>query len=79
MVVSYFGFAWPVGIPLMFATALGLYGLWWGFVLGASVQDLSFGVFIARINWDREATKVCIQNTLTNHSVIESLRQFTKC
>ena len=58
MVVSYFVFAWSLGIPLMFATPLGLFGLWWGFVLGAGVQDVSFGAFIARLSWQREAAKV---------------------
>ena len=50
--------AWSIGIPLMFATALGVHGLWWGFVAGALVHDLSIGVFIARIQWDYEASKV---------------------
>ena len=58
MVVSYFGFAWPVGIPLVFATALGLCGLWWGFVLGAASLDLTGFIFMCVINWEKEAAKV---------------------
>ena len=60
MVISYFVFAWPVGIPLMFATSLELYGLWWGFVLGAGVKTVSFCAFIACIDWNKEASKVSV-------------------
>ena len=56
--VSYFGFAWALGIPLMFETKLKLAGLWWGFVLGAFVLDLTGLLFLLRINWQKEADKV---------------------
>ena len=56
--ISYFGFAWSLGIPLMFATHLKLAGLWWGFVLGAASLDLTGFIFMCVINWEKEAAKV---------------------
>ncbi|KAK2188567.1 hypothetical protein NP493_128g03024 [Ridgeia piscesae] len=58
--VSYYAVALPVGISLMFATSLGLYGLWWGYVLGLALQDVCLLVFMARLDWDKEAEKVRI-------------------
>ena len=58
MFVSYYFVAWPVGIPLMFATSLGLAGLWWGLVLGKVVEDVLTVIFLLKFNWKKEAEKV---------------------
>ena len=35
-------------------------GLWWGYVLGLALQDVCLLVFMARLDWDKEAEKVGI-------------------
>ncbi|KAI0237397.1 Multidrug and toxin extrusion protein 1 [Lamellibrachia satsuma] len=55
--VCYYAIALPVGITLMFATSLGLSGLWWGYVLGLALQDVCLLTFMARVDWDKEAAK----------------------
>ena len=35
-------------------------GLWWGYVLGLAVQDVCLLIFMARLDWDKEAEKVGI-------------------
>jgi len=53
--VSYYVFALPIGIPLMFCTSLGQAGLWWGYVIGIGLEDLFLCVFLSRMDWDKEA------------------------
>ena len=55
---SYYFVAWPVGIPLMFATHLGLFGLWWGLDLGLVIQDICIAIFLLKLDWKKEAEKV---------------------
>ncbi|ELU16173.1 hypothetical protein CAPTEDRAFT_189858 [Capitella teleta] len=55
--ISYYVVALPVGVPLMFATSLGLAGLWWGYVLGLGIQDLFLMAFVAKVDWCVEAEK----------------------
>lgn len=61
MLVSYYLVAWPLGIPLMFATSLGLYGMWIGLDVGILLMGLLLGVCILRFNWKDEAKKVSEQ------------------
>ena len=56
--VSYYLFALPIGVPLMYMTYLGLGGLWWGYVLGLGLQDLCLLGFVMKLNWNEEAHKV---------------------
>ena len=65
ILVSYYVVALPVGSPLMFLTSLGLAGLWWGYILGISLQDIGLLIFVALINWDKEAEMVRRTSELT--------------
>uniref|UniRef100_T1FYH1 Multidrug and toxin extrusion protein n=1 Tax=Helobdella robusta TaxID=6412 RepID=T1FYH1_HELRO len=56
--ISFYVFALPIGIPLMFVTNLGLAGLWWGYVIGIGVQNICLFAFVARMNWQKETDQV---------------------
>lgn len=56
--IAWYIFAWPIGIPLLFATKLGMFGLWCGYDIGIVVEDLIIAVFVFTLNWKKEAEKV---------------------
>lgn len=48
------------GISLMFATELGLLGLWLGLDVGMLLEDIAVVIYFMKINWNLEAEKVCL-------------------
>ncbi|XP_054564781.1 multidrug and toxin extrusion protein 1 [Eptesicus fuscus] len=51
--VGYYVIGLPVGISLMFATSLGVVGLWAGIIVCTACQAVCFLAFIARLNWEK--------------------------
>ncbi|XP_045442460.1 multidrug and toxin extrusion protein 1 isoform X2 [Pipistrellus kuhlii] len=51
--VGYYVIGLPVGISLMFATSLGVVGLWAGIILCTVCQAACFLGFISRLNWGK--------------------------
>ncbi|KAK1331723.1 hypothetical protein QTO34_009697 [Cnephaeus nilssonii] len=51
--VGYYVIGLPVGISLMFATSLGVVGLWAGIIVCTACQAVCFLGFIARLNWEK--------------------------
>ncbi|XP_055450085.1 multidrug and toxin extrusion protein 1 [Psammomys obesus] len=49
--VGYYVIGLPIGIALMFATKLGVIGLWSGIIICTACQAVCFLAFIARLNW----------------------------
>ncbi|XP_073902785.1 multidrug and toxin extrusion protein 1-like isoform X3 [Castor canadensis] len=49
--IGYYVIGLPIGIALMFATKLGVIGLWSGMVICIISQAVCFLAFIARLNW----------------------------
>ncbi|XP_021574484.1 multidrug and toxin extrusion protein 1-like [Carlito syrichta] len=51
--IGYYMVGLPIGIALMFATKLGVMGLWSGIITGTVSQTVCFLGFIARLNWKK--------------------------
>ncbi|GCB82502.1 hypothetical protein scyTo_0021628, partial [Scyliorhinus torazame] len=49
--VGYYLIGFPIGISLMFAAKLGVFGLWSGLIICVFVQLTLFLTVIYRINW----------------------------
>ncbi|KAM5263558.1 multidrug and toxin extrusion protein 1 [Ctenodactylus gundi] len=49
--VGYYVVGLPIGIALMFATRLGVIGLWSGIIICAISQAVCFIIFITQLNW----------------------------
>uniref|UniRef100_A0A8D1NCZ9 Multidrug and toxin extrusion protein n=1 Tax=Sus scrofa TaxID=9823 RepID=A0A8D1NCZ9_PIG len=49
--IGYYVVGLPIGISLMFATGLGVVGLWLGIIICTISQAVCFLGFIARLNW----------------------------
>ncbi|XP_059511349.1 multidrug and toxin extrusion protein 2-like isoform X4 [Stegostoma tigrinum] len=58
--VEYYLIGFPIGISLMFAANLGVFGLWCGIVLCASVQSIIFLTVICRLDWKKTAKQAQI-------------------
>ncbi|KAM7067442.1 multidrug and toxin extrusion protein 1 isoform 1-T1 [Molossus nigricans] len=52
-VIGYYVIGLPIGISLMFATSLGVLGLWSGITICTMCQAVCFLGFVARLNWER--------------------------
>ncbi|XP_016051999.1 PREDICTED: multidrug and toxin extrusion protein 1-like [Miniopterus natalensis] len=51
--IGYYVIGLPIGISLMFATRLGVMGLWAGIIICTICQAVCFLAFIARLNWGK--------------------------
>nr|XP_019612986.1 PREDICTED: multidrug and toxin extrusion protein 1 isoform X2 [Rhinolophus sinicus] len=51
--IGYYVIGLPIGISLMFATRLGVIGLWSGIIICTICQAVCFLGFIARLNWEK--------------------------
>ncbi|XP_061084576.1 multidrug and toxin extrusion protein 1-like [Conger conger] len=51
--VGYYFVGLPIGVSVMFATHLGIVGLWVGLLLCAFMQALFFTVFLVKLNWKK--------------------------
>ncbi|KAF9588983.1 hypothetical protein IFM89_017662 [Coptis chinensis] len=54
---TYYIIGLPVGCVLGFKTNLGATGIWWGMILGVSLQTLTLIILTVRTNWDEEVRK----------------------
>ena len=56
-VVGFWVLAVPIGAILTFEVELGVFGLWWGFVIGIYLTSL-IGIWcLRRVDWDHEAKR----------------------
>mmetsp|Transcript_569 Transcript_569/g.1125 ORF Transcript_569/g.1125 Transcript_569/m.1125 type:complete len:526 (-) Transcript_569:64-1641(-) len=68
-ILGFWMLAVPIGAVLTFAVGLGVFGLWWGMVVGIYLSSI-FGLWLlSRVDWDHEAKK-----TLKRLSTIASTR-----
>ncbi|KAK4846425.1 hypothetical protein QYF36_017081 [Acer negundo] len=56
-IVTYYFIGLPIGCVLGFKTSLGVAGIWWGMIMGVSLQTLTLIVLTARTNWNVEVEK----------------------
>lgn len=54
---TYYIIGLPIGCVLGFKTSLGVAGIWWGMILGVSLQTLTLIILTVRTNWDKEVDK----------------------
>ncbi|KAL5731710.1 Protein DETOXIFICATION 41 [Ranunculus cassubicifolius] len=56
-ITTYYIIGLPVGCLLGFKTNLGVKGIWWGMILGVSLQTLTLIILTIRTNWYKEVEK----------------------
>lgn len=57
-ILGFWAFAVPIGASLTFAVGLGVFGLWWGFVIGIYLSALiSLWYLYYRVDWTEEARR----------------------
>ncbi|KAF4086085.1 hypothetical protein AMELA_G00102390 [Ameiurus melas] len=49
--VGYYGIGFPIGVSLMFAAKMGIFGLWIGLLVCVFLQSVFFIVLLIKINW----------------------------
>ncbi|BAF30295.1 protein DETOXIFICATION 41 [Oryza sativa Japonica Group] len=54
---AYYLIGLPIGCVLGYKTSLGAAGIWWGLIIGVSVQTVALIIITARTNWDNEVMK----------------------
>ncbi|KAF8411314.1 hypothetical protein HHK36_003861 [Tetracentron sinense] len=54
---TYYIIGLPIGCVLGFKTSLGVAGIWWGMILGVSLQTIVLIILTARTNWNHEVDK----------------------
>ncbi|XP_010275892.1 PREDICTED: protein DETOXIFICATION 41 [Nelumbo nucifera] len=54
---TYYIIGLPVGCVLGFKTSLGATGIWWGMILGVSLQTVTLIILTAKTNWIKEVDK----------------------
>ncbi|XP_047403102.1 multidrug and toxin extrusion protein 1-like isoform X1 [Sciurus carolinensis] len=62
--IGYYVIGLPIGIALMFATKLGVIGLWAGIIICTVAQAVCFIVFIARLNWKQACQQAQVHANL---------------
>jgi len=69
-ILGFWLLAVPIGSILTFVVGLGVFGLWWGFVIGIYLSGIIGLWYLRRVDWDLEARK-----TVKRLSSIISTRQ----
>ncbi|XP_072325947.1 multidrug and toxin extrusion protein 1-like [Scyliorhinus torazame] len=64
--VGYYLIGFPIGISLMFAAKLGVFGLWSGLIICVFVQLTLFLTVIYRINWKDASNQALVNAGVTN-------------
>ncbi|XP_012603390.1 multidrug and toxin extrusion protein 1-like isoform X1 [Microcebus murinus] len=62
--IGYYVVGLPVGIALMFATKLGVIGLWSGIIICVVSQAVCFLGFIVRLNWEKACQQAQVHANL---------------
>ncbi|KAJ7997541.1 hypothetical protein DPEC_G00230080, partial [Dallia pectoralis] len=64
--LGYYGIGLPIGISLMFATKMGIFGLWIGLFVCVAVQTLLFIVMLCKMDW-MKATQEALMRVGLEH------------
>lgn len=59
--LGYYGIGCPIGIPLMFAAKMGIFGLWIGLLVSVFVQSIFFIVLLVKLNWKKASEEAQIR------------------
>ncbi|XP_051719954.1 multidrug and toxin extrusion protein 1 isoform X6 [Ctenopharyngodon idella] len=59
--VGYYGVGCPIGISLMFATKMGIFGLWTGLLISVFLQSVFFMVLLFKLNWEKSSEEAQIR------------------
>ncbi|XP_034043623.1 multidrug and toxin extrusion protein 1-like [Thalassophryne amazonica] len=51
----------PIGVSLMFAVKMGIFGLWLGLTISVLVQATFFLIFLFKLNWEKAAEEAQIR------------------
>nr|AKC96391.1 multidrug and toxin compound extrusion protein [Pinus radiata] len=51
---TYYAIGLPIGIVLGFKVNMGVDGIWWGMIIGVTLQTLALIILTARTNWNKE-------------------------
>ncbi|KAI9176356.1 hypothetical protein LWI28_001781 [Acer negundo] len=62
-IITYYFIGLPIGCVLGFKTSLGVAGIWWGMIVGVSLQTITLIFLTARTNWDIEDHEQLISMT----------------
>ncbi|XP_045425425.1 multidrug and toxin extrusion protein 1-like isoform X2 [Lemur catta] len=62
--IGYYVVGLPIGIALMFATKLGVIGLWSGIIICVVSQAVCFLGFIVRLNWEKACQQAQVHANL---------------
>eukprot|EP00579_Thalassiosira_antarctica_P027090 CAMPEP_0202002586 /NCGR_PEP_ID=MMETSP0905-20130828/8379_1 /ASSEMBLY_ACC=CAM_ASM_000554 /TAXON_ID=420261 /ORGANISM="Thalassiosira antarctica, Strain CCMP982" /LENGTH=521 /DNA_ID=CAMNT_0048559519 /DNA_START=49 /DNA_END=1611 /DNA_ORIENTATION=+ len=54
-ILGFWLLALPIGAILTFAVGLGVFGLWWGMVIGIYMSAMTFIWYLRRVDWQKEA------------------------
>lgn len=54
---AYYVIGLPIGCVLGFKTSLGVAGIWWGMIIGVTLQTITLIILTARTNWKAEVVK----------------------
>uniref|UniRef100_A0A5F8HAX1 Multidrug and toxin extrusion protein n=1 Tax=Monodelphis domestica TaxID=13616 RepID=A0A5F8HAX1_MONDO len=67
--VGYYVIGFPMGVSLMFATKLGVLGLWLGLITCVFFQSLFYFIYILKTNWEQAAEQAKIRAGLKGTSL----------
>ncbi|XP_067307832.1 multidrug and toxin extrusion protein 1 [Pseudorasbora parva] len=59
--VGYYGVGFPIGISLMFAAKMGIFGLWTGLLISVFLQSVFFIVLLFKLNWEKSSEEAQIR------------------
>ncbi|XP_058270036.1 multidrug and toxin extrusion protein 1 isoform X3 [Hemibagrus wyckioides] len=73
--VGYYGIGFPIGVSLMFAAKMGIFGLWSGLLICVFLQSVFFNVFLIKLNWvkatEEAQIRAGIQLDCTDNDTVE--------
>ncbi|KAL7535805.1 hypothetical protein ACHAXR_006741 [Thalassiosira sp. AJA248-18] len=69
-ILGFWVLAVPMGAILTFVSGLGVFGLWWGMVIGIYISAVLGVLYLRRVDWDHE-----VQKALKRLSTIASTRR----
>ncbi|XP_034044602.1 multidrug and toxin extrusion protein 1-like [Thalassophryne amazonica] len=59
--VGYYIIGLPIGVPLMFATQMGISGLWTGFAICVILQSVFLVIYLYNFNWQKAAEEALVR------------------
>ncbi|XP_041797190.1 multidrug and toxin extrusion protein 1 [Chelmon rostratus] len=73
-ILGFYGVGFPIGVPLMFATKLGIKGLWTGLCVCVFLQCLFLIIYLVRLNWKKVTVEAQIRAGLCGSGADASLQ-----